>query len=487
MLHEQSKRLAKQQVIFACIFLGVVALLAYYVVNRTIYATYDGYIKLDDTKIRALGDIVVLDVYKNVGDEVKAGDTLYSYILLDNLLNQYSLNTIPVAVRDKNDMELQARLAQQEIPVLQTRLAELRRQKASEQKDIYFGLTNNPKQNELAAEIAAVQQELRKQINKVRIYSSMKSNVMRFISGPYGRKGGNLMPHLRNGAKYDRSMVHYTTSLADGFVTDVNVANSTIVFKEEQIMALQHTDYQASHLGVVVYVPANKVKYLWNAKDAEVIFNDEITAQARLQLLGLRVEQIPKHLLSNFSKDVEAVVAYLKFVPYQKVPDWVLTNKFPVKVRVNKLVRSVELGEKNMYTFPDEYGRTTPPRPKLKENGEKPSAQPRKTGKPRLNPHAGKADKAPAATQEGTSIANKEASAAPKAAKAQNKGSASARPQQSSSDATQYRPVSRITMQVRKKMVQDVHDHMLRTAKTAPQGGKKDHTTVKEKEKGNIR
>ena len=100
MLHEQSKRLAKQQVIFACIFLGVVALLAYYVVNRTIYATYDGYIKLDDTKIRALGDIVVLDVYKNVGDEVKAGDTLYSYILLDNLLNQYSLNTIPTRVAD---------------------------------------------------------------------------------------------------------------------------------------------------------------------------------------------------------------------------------------------------------------------------------------------------------------------------------------------------------------------------------------------------
>lgn len=360
MLRDQNRRLGQQQMVFAAIFFTVVAILTFYVVSRTVYATYDGYIKLDENKMRAVEDIFVLDIYKQVGDSVRQGDTLYSYVLINNIMGQYDVNNMPSVVRDSHDMELQARLAQQEIPVLRTRLAELKKQKAGEANDIYYGLTDNTKQNQLNAEIAEVQQELRKQMNKVAIYASMKNSTWKFMSNRSGSTRA-AMPYSRLNSNYSPGLIHYCIAPANSFVTDINVTKRSIVFKEEPVLTVQHSDYQQCHLGVLVYVPNDKVKYLACPDDAEIIVNKDITLKARLAKVGLRVETIPRHLLSNFSHDADAVIAYYTFLPYQQVPDWVMTNKLPVRVRLNKIKAMAFPKELPQYIIPDEKGRQAPP------------------------------------------------------------------------------------------------------------------------------
>lgn len=44
LLKTQGHRLARQQIVFALIFLLVIVLAAYYIVTRMIWATFDGYI-----------------------------------------------------------------------------------------------------------------------------------------------------------------------------------------------------------------------------------------------------------------------------------------------------------------------------------------------------------------------------------------------------------------------------------------------------------
>ena len=132
MLKSQSHRLARQQIIFALIFLLVIALAAYYIITRMIWVIYDGYITIDENPISAVDDIYILKVNKEIGEVVHKGDTLYSYVLLGNIVNQYDPNILPSAVKETHDMEVQAQLAKEEIPVLRTRLAELKKQKASE-------------------------------------------------------------------------------------------------------------------------------------------------------------------------------------------------------------------------------------------------------------------------------------------------------------------------------------------------------------------
>ena len=338
LLKSQSHRLARQQIIFALIFLLVIVLAAYYIVTRMIWVIYDGYITLDENPISAVDDIYILKVNKEIGEVVHKGDTLYSYVLLGNIVNQYDPNILPTAVKETHDMEVQAQLAREEIPVLRTRLAELRKQKASETSDIYYGLTDNSKRNALDAEIAEVEEQIRKQTNKVEIYARAKNTTYNFMA--------------RRGADMQNASIHYCCAPADAYITKINVSDKTLVFKSEEVMRIQHTDYAACHLGVITYVPNSKVKYMESPDDADIIINNDLELKAKLQMVGLRVEEIPKHLQSNFSHDANAVVAMFTFRPNQRVPAWVMSNKLPVRVRINKLSAMLDPRPLPMYTIP---------------------------------------------------------------------------------------------------------------------------------------
>ena len=352
LLKSQSHRLARQQIIFALIFLLIIVLAAYYIVTRMIWAIYDGYVTLDENHIRAVDDIYILKVNKEVGEIVHKGDTLYSYVLLGNIVNQYDPNIIPSAVKETHDMEVQAKLAREEIPVLRTRLAELKKQKASESSDIYYGLTNNTKRNQLDAEIAEVEEEIRKQMNKVTIYSQAKNTTYNFMSRRGAGMAGADMPYSSNSSIYNHALIHYCCAPADAYVTKVNVSDKTLVFKSDEVLTIQHTDYAACHLGIITYVPSEKIKYMESPDDADVIVNKDLVLKAKLQMVGLRVEEIPKHLQSNFSHDANAVVAVFTFKPNQRVPAWVMSNKLPVRIRVNKISAMLDPKPLPMYTIP---------------------------------------------------------------------------------------------------------------------------------------
>lgn len=352
LLKSQSHRLARQQIIFALIFLLIIVLAAYYIVTRMIWAIYDGYVTLDENHICAVDDIYILKVNKEVGEIVHKGDTLYSYVLLGNIVNQYDPNIIPSAVKETHDMEVQAKLAREEIPVLRTRLAELKKQKASESSDIYYGLTNNTKRNQLDAEIAEVEEEIRKQMNKVNIYSQAKNTTYNFMSRRGAGMVGADMPYSSNSSIYNHALIHYCCAPADAYVTKVNVSDKTLVFKSDEVLTIQHTDYAACHLGIITYVPSEKIKYMESPDDADVIVNKDLVLKAKLQMVGLRVEEIPKHLQSNFSHDANAVVAVFTFKPNQRVPAWVMSNKLPVRIRVNKISAMLDPKPLPMYTIP---------------------------------------------------------------------------------------------------------------------------------------
>ena len=129
LLNYQNKKLAKQQNIYAVVFTIILIILVIFAYRRIVYTYYDGYINLEQNNLRAIDDLYILDINKNVGDIVQPGDTLYSYILLENLLGQFNVNSVPSIILDHANLQLQAELARQEVPVIQTKINELVRRK----------------------------------------------------------------------------------------------------------------------------------------------------------------------------------------------------------------------------------------------------------------------------------------------------------------------------------------------------------------------
>ena len=182
------------------------------------------------------------------------------------------------------------------------------------------------------------------------IISLNENWTLSFPKGDHVTEQVNL-PHTWNAVDGNDGNGSYlrTTGV---YITKINVSNKTLVFKSDEVMTIQHTDYAACHLGVITYVPNSKVKYMECPDDADVIINNDLELKAKLQMVGLRVEEIPKHLQSNFSHDANAVVAMFTFRPNQRVPAWVMSNRLPVRVRINKLSAMLDPIPLPMYTIP---------------------------------------------------------------------------------------------------------------------------------------
>ena len=222
------------------------------------------------------------------------------------------------------------------------------------QRIVYGELTDNTKRNALDAEIAEVEEELRKQANKVEIYAKAKNTTYNFMARRGAATNNADMPYSSNTSIYSQRLIHYCCAPADAYITKINVSDKSLVFKSQEVMTIQHTDYAACHLGVIIYVPNDKVKYMESPDDADVIINKDLELKAKLQMAGLRVEEIPKHLQSNFSHDANAVVAVFTLNPNQRVPAWVMSNKLPVRVRINKISAMLDPKPLPMYTIPVE-------------------------------------------------------------------------------------------------------------------------------------
>lgn len=249
---------------------------------------------------------------------------------MNNILSQYDIHTLPDVVSDYDKMRAQAELARQEIPVLRVHLDELRKREASERNDIYYGLTNNTAQMALKAEINETEARLREQMQRVALYDALARRASaRLGASGYGH---DFIPNAPGTALFN-PFVKYCCAEQDGTVTDVKVAEQTVVFKKEDVIWLQHDDYRSCNLGVMAYVPNNQVRNVVRRRKVEVVVNDDIVLNASLSMLGIRVDEIPRHLVSNFAHDVDAVVAYFTLAPNQKVPAWVLTDHLPVRVR----------------------------------------------------------------------------------------------------------------------------------------------------------
>ena len=185
----------------------------------------------------------------------------------------------------------------------------------------------------LQAERKEVEERLKEQYRKIAIYRRMAAKASKdLLQSGYGT---DFLPNAPGGNNVSQYLVKYACAPKDAVVTDIKVAEETVVFHKEGIIDLQHDDYAACNLGVIAYIPSNKVKYINKKGNVEIIVNDDITLKARLSLLGMRVEEIPKHLVSNFAHDIDAVIAYFTFLPGQQVPFWVLTDNLPVRVRTN--------------------------------------------------------------------------------------------------------------------------------------------------------
>ena len=152
-ISERKKKIATQQIIYSSILAIILLGAVYYAYNKLHYEDFDGYVSTEHWMRRAVSDLYIKNCYVDAGDVVFPGDTLYSYVLLDNVLKLYDISNEPSIIAQDRTIRLQSGVNMPDINLLNTRIQELQKQIALENNNIRFGMSDNSHKMDLEREL----------------------------------------------------------------------------------------------------------------------------------------------------------------------------------------------------------------------------------------------------------------------------------------------------------------------------------------------
>lgn len=359
-LKRRKRKINRQQILSACILAVILISVALYIGHHFYYTEVDGYVHVDANKVRTPFDIYLDSVYVHTGDFVTPGDTLYSYYMLDLLVDNANPDEEPPMVAVSRNYRLQYETGRQEIQVMKVRIEELRKQIKLEDHNIALGLSSNSHRMDLERELKEAIAKLKALQGELAALRKTREETKVVFDRNRSVNDSTLIPQIYDDARsaHMRRAISYRLASDSSLITDVKAPVHMIFFKEEEIMSKQHLNLEANNLKIVAYVPINKMNKINNNSKAEVVVNNDVKYNATVSVIGTRTEMIPENLRSYFSKKNTAVIAILTIDPGQRIPLWALASGLPVDVRV-KNFRWFDDEEPKSPHHPDYYWFTT--------------------------------------------------------------------------------------------------------------------------------
>ena len=362
---QRKRKLRKQQTVFALIMLVILSAFAYYVYNKVVYTDFDGYVQTDYKHYRAKDDLYLYKMYKEVGDIVMPGDTLYSYMFLDNILTYKRLYDEPQVVTGNRNIRLQTGLSASDLNVLRVKINELRKQIAVEDHNIQFGLTDNSHKMDLQRQLAETEAQLRAEMSKLSVYHSIGGETAEAL-----RKSGANQQYKREdlsqAEEKSEGAVHYVISSDTAVITQILFRGNEPVFQKETIIQTQTMNLRSNSMKVVAYVPTGDMGKLNNRTKAEVIVNDDVKFNAHVKLLGARTEKLPEELRNSLSHVYTTVMVIFELDDGQVLPFWAAVDDVPVKIRINNYDRDNRANADDVW-YINEWGLTEQSRKKVEQ------------------------------------------------------------------------------------------------------------------------
>lgn len=352
-IKQRKRKINRQQIISGIILALVLGSVGIYIAHHILYTELDGYVHVDANQVRTPFDIYLDSVYVNTGDIVVPGDTLYSYYMLDLLVQHANPNDEPTIVVNNRNYSLQYESTAAEISVLKVKIEELKKQISLESHNISFGLSQNSHKLDLERQLTEAIARLNALRHELAVLSNMRNQTNTFFSPGRLKADGTVRAQLYDdrGVSDMRQAISYRIAGDSSIITNVFAPDHMIFFEKEEILSKQHLNLEGNNLHIVAYVPIDKMRNITNNSRATVIVNDDIEYTAHVTILGMRTDLIPENLRSYFSKKNTAVIALLNLDAGQTIPFWSVASGLPVTVRIRNYRKWSEPDSKPDYLW----------------------------------------------------------------------------------------------------------------------------------------
>ena len=342
-LRERKQKIATQQIVFTAILFCILVIVALWIGKKILYTEFDGYINTDLNTIRTADDVYILETYKDVGDFVVPGDTLFSYVYSHIFYSHESTYSEPTVVVQNRNMRVDYGLAYQDLEVLRVRIKELKKQLENEDHNIRFGLSDNLKKMKIEQELAEAEEQHNAQRRKLGVLWNALSQTDQAVKKANNDGQFLRVQDMRNVELMKKlGLIRHSIAVDSGIVTKVYVPELILVLRGEPIISIQSFDLRRNNVSVVTYVMPNQMKHINRNTKAEVFVNDDVSFNAHVLMLGTRTEEIPSALRNTLSRDHTAVIVVMGVDTGQVIPFWTLVKNIPVRIRIKNFGQDEE-------------------------------------------------------------------------------------------------------------------------------------------------
>ena len=342
-LRERKQKIATQQIVFTAILFCILVIVALWIGKKILYTEFDGYINTDLNTIRTADDVYILETYKDVGDFVVPGDTLFSYVYSHIFYSHESTDSEPTVVVQNRNMRVDYGLAYQDLEVLRVRIKELKKQLENEDHNIRFGLSDNLKKMKIEQELAEAEEQHNAQRRKLGVLWNALNQTDQAVKKANNDGQFLRVQDMRNVELMKKlGLIRHSIAVDSGIVTKVYVPELILVLRGEPIISIQSFDLRRNNVSVVTYVMPNQMKHINRNTKAEVFVNDDVSFNAHVLMLGTRTEEIPSALRNTLSRDHTAVIVVMGVDTGQVIPFWTLVKNIPVRIRIKNFGQDEE-------------------------------------------------------------------------------------------------------------------------------------------------
>ncbi|MGN1376221.1 MAG: hypothetical protein ACI4V5_06680 [Prevotella sp.] len=336
-LKYRRRKVAKQQIIFLLILAFLGLLFGIYVYNKVVYTEFDGYAKSDVIIQRAPDDLFIKKMYVNAGNFVVPGDTLFSYVYTKPLIASVDINTESEIIGKYRELNLKYTTVAAELQVLNVTIDNLRKQIAVENHNISFGLSSNSHKLDLQRQLKQAEAEHDAKRNILSTLTNDKIKIKDKISKSLHEKGISMALHdiLFDKTGIYASMINYRLATDSAVIINVPCVEGSYMVHTEEIMSLQPVNLEKGNYEIFAYVPLDQISKIYRNTPVDIVYNDNMILKGRYGMIGMRTEELPEHLRSNFARQGRVSIVQIKIDEGQQIPFWVLADGNPVKIRMS--------------------------------------------------------------------------------------------------------------------------------------------------------
>jgi multidrug resistance efflux pump len=313
------------------IYLSFVAIILfailYVVFFNTFFVTGEGVVVSENVDIKAPNDINVENYFKNYGEEVQRGDSLFSYVSMDWAKRIEEVNKLREKVgeleNEQSDIEDEIYLKNRVIELTKNRIDFYEEKQAEIRQKVELDLVSS-------TELSAIERDLFEERTRLEEIET-EQQVLNNQKDRLDRRIIELQNDLRDGV--GDQLVQVFNSPVSGRVTEVYESNSKQIFRSERVLRIKPEE---SEPYIMSFFPRDDVEHLEIGMVFSIDFDNGEKSEGAVRDIYDAREDIIEHFEQTGNLVLENVIVELTPIDSSASQQWSKYNRMGLQASRTK-------------------------------------------------------------------------------------------------------------------------------------------------------